>query len=178
MACNMQPHSTTDLLTEPHVQRAVAAMDIMVWEFGGSARGIRNADDMRRNLSLSDKAHELGTSCAYLGMGDDGSLGSHDASIENNLAYYFLANDGSDYVGDAHAHRWGPRATWTPFDGSRLGYDYNLGPATGTAVEYPIVGLFLRQFENGWAATNWSGATAHPFGQAIPHGRSWIHQGS
>jgi len=125
-------------LTDPYVQRAIAAADVIEIERGFNDTGIQGG-------SGTYGFETLAAYVDYLHGNDKGAVLDVEASWgqEYALATYFLVSSGHDWLGPDNGTQ--PDAWWT-------GYDVKLGAPLGPRYQWN--GLFRRDFAGGIVLVN------------------------
>lgn len=120
---------------DPYVERALADVNLICKEFGvGPTAGISSGDDYAEFFQFVEYLHARGI---HITMTGD-RLYNDVATMEYNLATYFLINDGGDYVTGT---KLTPLHWWA-------GFDVNLGSAVGPRERSPT-GVWKRRFSGG-----------------------------
>jgi putative glycosyl hydrolase-like family 15 (GHL15) protein len=129
---------------DPDVARALKGVDQICVEFGvGPGSGISSTREYAEFMQYADTMHANGIHLTLAGDRFDNNV----ATMEYNLATYFLINDGGDYVSGKDqmpGHWWG-------------GFDVDLGNAVGPRERLPG-GVWTRRFTRGAAYTLEPGA--------------------
>jgi hypothetical protein len=139
---------------DPNVARALRYVDVVNKEFGvGPTAGITTPQDYAEFFKFVDALHAKGIHVSM--AGDWHSI--TPATMEYNLATYFLARDGGDFVGGENQS---PLSWWK-------GFNVQLGEALGPRERSPS-GVWSRKFSGGVVYTVEPGAST----QTIPLGKS------
>jgi hypothetical protein len=119
----------------PEVTRALADVRLICVEYGvGPTSGINSPSDYAEFMQYADTLHSKGIGLTLTGDRQHTDV----ATMEFNLATYFLINNGGDYV---NATQQTPEAFWG-------GFNVNLGNALGPRERLPS-GLWTRKFTGG-----------------------------
>lgn len=132
-------------LSDPLIQRQLAAADYQEFERGVNDSGIRGGGGrfgFETLLAKIDYLHSKGRGVVF------DAKATTNAGREYGLAAYLLVNDGGDLLGNDQGGK--PDDWWA-------GYDVNLGDAKGP--RYTWEGLLRRDFAGGVALLNQPGAT-------------------
>jgi hypothetical protein len=145
---------------DPNVERALRYVDVVNKEFGvGPSAGISTARDYAEFFQFVDALHAKGIHVSM--AGDWHSV--TPATMEYNLATYFLASDGSDFVGGENQS---PQSWWN-------GFNVKLGDALGPRERSPS-GVWTRKFSGGVVYTVEPGAPTQTIRLGKPmHSAQW-----
>ena len=131
---NSQWHDLKANLSNPNVQRGLAAASVVTKEFGvGPTAGV-GAGDYRELLEFDEGLHERGKHMVFTGDYHSNNV----PTMEWNLATMLLVNDGGDAVNGTNQS---PTSWWE-------GFNVNLGEALGPCERQPS-GLWVRHFTDG-----------------------------
>jgi hypothetical protein len=134
---NSQFHDIWPLIKagNPEVARALADVDLVCVENGmGPTSGIDSPGEYAEFIQYADTLHGKGIGLTL--TGDRNSV--TPATMEYNLATYFLINSGADYV---NGNKQTPEGWWS-------GFEVNLGNGLGPPESQPS-GLWTRRFTGG-----------------------------
>jgi hypothetical protein len=145
---------------DPDVSRALRDVNLLCVEFGvGSTSGIDSGQEYGEFMQYADSLHAKGVDLTLTGD----RFNNNVATMEYNLATYFLLNNGHDYVSgtDQTPENW-----WS-------GFDANLGNAVTQRTRLAS-GLWTRRFRHGVVYTLEPGAPPQTIalGKAM-HSAEW-----
>jgi hypothetical protein len=145
---------------DPNVERALRYVTVVNKEFGvGPTAGISTARDYAEFFQFVDALHVKGIHVSM--AGDWHSI--TPATMEYNLATYFLASDGVDFVGGENQS---PLNWWN-------GFNVDLGDALGPRERSPS-GVWTRKFSGGVVYTVEPGAATQTIQLGKPmHSQQW-----
>jgi hypothetical protein len=159
---NSQYHDIWPLIQagDADVARALRYVRLICVEFGvGPTSGINTAHDYAEFMRYADTVHAKGIHLTLTGD----RLNDNVATMEYNLATYFLITDGGDYV---NGQSQTPENWWS-------GFNVNLGSALG-GRERGASGLWTRRFAGGVVYTVEPGAAAQTVNLGrIMHSAQW-----